>query len=162
VVVIEPIYPRKKNSRSKSHKEEVAEIDLGMHIIKHLRFLTPIQEKCYGSAELSNFAELLEDLFSATDIEDVGKENVAFSLQYKGLMVEHGIVSTEFLSKLRTEIALVTNSSPTALLKVPTNVLSRLMSVLEQQVLQGGSTSFTKSVSVYVYSKTCFFFFFFA
>ena len=104
-------------------------------------------EKCYGFVELSNFAELLEDLFSATDIEEVGKENVAFSSQYQGFMNEHGIVSAEFLLKLRTEIALVANSASSVLPKVPTFVLSRLVSVLEQQVLQGASASLTKSVS---------------
>jgi hypothetical protein len=105
-------------------------------------------DKCYGFTELSNFAELIEDLFSATDMDEVGKENVAFSSQYKGLMVEHGIVSSEFLSKLRTEIALVVNSAPTVLPKVRTDVLSRLMSVMEQQVQQSESFSLTKSVRV--------------
>lgn len=90
--------------------------------------------------------ELIEDLFNATDIDEAGKENVAYSSQYQGV-IDQGIVSAEFLSKLRTEIALVASSTTCPLLKVPVDVLSRLMSALEHQVLQGASVSLAKSVS---------------
>jgi hypothetical protein len=88
--------------------------------------------------DLKNLADLIEDLFNATDVESAGKENVAI-FEHQGTMLENGTVSSDFLSKLRTEIALVNIPTSTSLSKIPVEVLSRLMSILEQQIQLGSS-----------------------
>ncbi len=100
-----------------------------------------ILEKCFGDTELSNVSELLDDLFNATDLDSVGKENVDSS-QWKTVIYDNGTVSNEFLSKLKTELTLVRNSALIA--KIPSDILSRVMSILDQQI-QSGSTVALKS-----------------
>lgn len=90
----------------------------------------------------------MDDLFNATEEESNGKENVAVSTHY-GIVNSNGTVSSEFLSKMRTEIALINNSTKaSSLLKIPVEVLSRLVSILDQQIQMGASISMKASTVI--------------